>query len=72
MSKIAIKQLKNLVREVALNESMATDEAEQKKKIIEALIALYYRHELIPSEISIELAAAAQKEIDQITSRTRR
>lgn len=56
MSKITIKQLRSLIKEVTLNESIATDEVEQKKKVVDALIALYYRHELIPSEIVVELA----------------
>lgn len=59
MSKITIKQLRSLIKEVTLNESIATDEVEQKKKVVDALIALYYRHELIPSEIVVELASAA-------------
>jgi hypothetical protein len=72
MKTITIKQIRQLVREVALNESMAADEAEQKKKIVDSLVALYYRHELEPSEIAIELAAEAQKEIDEIKARTKR
>lgn len=72
MSKITIKQLRSLIKEVALNESIATDEAEQKKKVVDALIALYYRHELIPSEIVVELASTAQKEIDEIKQRTKK
>lgn len=72
MKKITIKQIRQLVREVALNESMAADEAELKKKIVDALVALYYRHELEPAEIAIELAAESQKEIEEIKTRTKR
>ena len=72
MSKITIKQIKNLVREIALTESIAADEVAQKKKVVDALVALYYRHELRPDEIATELAAEAQKEIDEISTRSKK
>lgn len=72
MEKIIVKRIRQLVREVALAESISADEGKLKKTVVDALVSLYFRHEFIPADVVAELAASAQEQIDDINARAKR
>lgn len=72
MEKINVKRIRQLVREVVMSESMAADENQLKKTVVDALVSLYFRHEFVPADVVAELATSAQKQIDDINARAKR
>lgn len=72
MEKIIVKRIRQLVREVALAESMSADESKLKKTVVDALVSLYFRHEFVPADVVAELAASAQEQIDGINAQAKR
>lgn len=70
--KLTTKLLKSIIKEeVRLFENSSADELKLKKNAIDSLIALYFRHDMSPEEVSKELAIEAQRQINDINTSSR-
>lgn len=71
--KLTSRSLRAIIKEeIDLFEGMAADEDKLKRAVVDALVALYFRHEMTPEDVAIDLAAEAQLQIDKINAGARR
>lgn len=69
--KLTTRSLRSIIKEeISLLEGMAADEDKLKRAVIDALVALYFRHEFAPKDVAVDLAAEAQAQIDKINTNT--
>jgi len=54
--KLTADLLKRLVKEELVKESIASDEKNLKDSAVQALISLYFRHDILPEDAAKELS----------------